>query len=101
MGEKPDFDHRRLDDVLTSRIRLAMVSALATVDEMEFTVLRDLVGATDGNMTTHTKRLEEAGYIEVEKRFVERKPCTSYRLTEKGRASFAAYVEELGRFIGK
>lgn len=101
MDRKPDFDHRRLDDVLHSRLRLAIAAALAAVDEMEFAALRDLVGATDGNMTTHTRRLEEEGYVEVRKRFVGRKPCTSYRLTRKGRSAFAAYVEELGRFIGK
>jgi len=101
MRPKPDYDHRRLDDVLHSRLRLAIAAALAAVDEMEFSALRDLVGATDGNMTTHTRRLEEEGYIEVRKRFVGRKPCTSYRLTKKGKAALAAYVEELGKFIGK
>lgn len=94
-----DFDHRRLDEVFHSRIRLAMVAALAPVDELDFVSLRDLVGATDGNMSTHTKRLEEAGYVEVRKRFVDRKPTTSYALTEKGRMAFAAYVEELGKFL--
>jgi len=100
MDRKPAFDHRRLDDVLHSRLRLAIVAALAAADEMEFTALRDLVGATDGNMTTHTKRLEDEGYIEVKKRFVGRKPCTSYKLTRKGKAALSAYVEELGKFIG-
>jgi DNA-binding MarR family transcriptional regulator len=94
-----DFDHRRLDEVFHSRIRLAIVAALVPVEELDFVSLRELVGATDGNMSTHTKRLEEAGYVEVRKRFVDRKPSTSYALTEKGRTSFTAYVEELGRFI--
>lgn len=99
MSEKHDFDHHRLDEVLHSRLRLAIISALTTVDEIDFTVLRDVVGATDGNMTTHTKRLEDEGYIKVTKRFVHKKPSTSYKLTQKGRAAFSVYVEELGRFI--
>jgi DNA-binding MarR family transcriptional regulator len=94
-----DFDHRRLDEVFHSRIRLAIVAALVPVEELDFVSLRDLVGATDGNMSTHTKRLEEASYVEVRKRFVDRKPSTSYALTEKGRKAFASYIEELGRFI--
>lgn len=99
--ERFDLDHRRLDEVFHSRLRLAITAALVPVRELEFTVLRDLVGATDGNMYTHVKRLEEAGYIETEKRFVERKPVTSYHLTGRGRTAFAAYVDELSRFLGK
>ncbi len=76
-----------------------MVAALVPAEELDFVSLRDLVGATDGNMSTHTKRLEDAGYVEVRKRFVDRKPSTSYALTEKGRAAFSAYVEELSKFI--
>jgi len=96
-----DFDHRRLDELFTSRLRLAIAAALVPVDELDFTALKSLVGATDGNMSTHTKRLEEAGYIKVTKRFVDRKPSTSYRLTAKGRSAFKAYIDQLGFFIGK
>ena len=85
-----DYSYRKIDSVLHSRIRLAIVSALVTVDEMDFPMLRDIVGATDGNMNTHLKKLEEAGYISVQKEFVERKPVTNYRLTGKGRDKFQA-----------
>jgi len=94
-------DHRytRLDTLLHSRIRLAIVASLVGVEEMDFTELRDVVGATDGNLNTHLKKLEQAGYIAVRKAFVERKPLTSYRLTDKGRKSFRAYVQALEGFI--
>jgi DNA-binding HxlR family transcriptional regulator len=94
-----DFRYTKLDTVLHSRIRLAIAAALVGVDEMDFSTLRDVVGATDGNMNTHLKKLEQAKYISVHKVFVERKPVTSYRLTEKGRKSFRAYVEALEGFI--
>ena len=74
-------NYQRLDELLHSRIRLAVVSLLVTVEEMDFTLLRDRVGATDGNMNAHLKKLEEAGYIAVKKKFVERKPVTRYRPT--------------------
>jgi DNA-binding HxlR family transcriptional regulator len=94
-----DFRYTKLDTVLHSRIRLAIAAALVGVDEMDFSRLRDVVGATDGNMNTHLKKLEQAKYISVHKAFVERKPVTSYRLTEKGRKGFRAYVEALEGFI--
>ncbi len=92
-------NYQRLDELLHSRIRLAVVSLLVTVEEMDFTLLRDRVGATDGNMNAHLKKLEEAGYVAVKKKFVERKPVTRYRLTPKGRESFKRYVETLEEFI--
>jgi DNA-binding MarR family transcriptional regulator len=92
-------NYHLLDELLHSRIRLAIVSILVTVQEMEFTMLRDRVGATDGNMNSHLKKLEEAGYVTVKKKFINRKPVTSYRLTAKGRENFKKYVEILEGFI--
>lgn len=71
------------------------MSALLPVDALGFTELRDLVGATDGNLATHSRKLEEAGYIEATKQFVDRKPLTTYALTEEGRAAFRAYLDAL------
>jgi len=92
-------NYQQLDELLHSRIRLAIVSILVTVEEIDFTPLRDRVGATDGNMNAHVKKLEEAGYIAVKKKFVDRRPVTRYRLTAKGRESFKKYVETLEGFI--
>ena len=89
------FDYQRLDDVIHSRIRLAVMSILATVEAAEFTYLRDRTGATDGNLGAHVKKLEDAGYVAVEKQFVDRKPVTRYALTAEGREAFRRYVERL------
>ena len=94
-----DGNYHLLDELLHSRIRLAVVSILVTVEEIDFTLLRNQVGATDGNMNAHLKKLEQAGYIAVKKKFIERKPVTRYRLTAKGRESFKKYVETLEGFI--
>lgn len=89
------FDYHRLDGVIHSRIRLAAMSILASVEEAEFTYLRDRTGATDGNLGAHMKKLEDAGYVTVDKRFVDRKPVTRYALTDAGREAFRRYVDRL------
>jgi DNA-binding MarR family transcriptional regulator len=96
-----EFDYQRLDEVIHSRIRLAAMSILAGVESAEFTYLRDRTGATDGNLGAHMRKLEEAGYVAVEKTFEARKPVTRYALTGAGRRAFAAYVERLGEMLGK
>jgi DNA-binding MarR family transcriptional regulator len=94
------FDHRKLNTVLHSRLRFAIVAALASCESMDFTSLRDVVGATDGNMTTHLAKLEAAEYINIQKEFVERKPRTTISLSEKGKEALAAYLAILDGFIG-
>jgi len=95
-----EFDHRKLDRTIHSRIRLAVLSVLAAVENARFTYLRDQVNTTDGNLSTHLGKLEEAGYIEVEKSFEDRKPVTRYRLTADGREAFREYVDHLGEMLG-
>jgi len=94
-----DFDYRSLDEIFHSRIRLAIVSVLVGAGEADFTSIRDAIGATDGNLTTHMRKLEDSGYVEARKGYVGRKPLTSYRLTESGRKAFSSYVENLARFL--
>jgi DNA-binding transcriptional ArsR family regulator len=94
-----DFDHTLLDDIIHSRIRLAIMAVLVGVEEAEFTFLKDTVNATDGNLSIHLKKLDEAGYVAVHKRFVDRKPLSSYRLTARGRKAFELYVERLESLI--
>ncbi len=96
-----DFDYQQLDDIIHSRIRLAIMAVLVSVEEAEFTFLREKVNATDGNLSTHLKKLEDAGYIAVSKSFLDRKPVSRYMLTQKGRKSFEAYVEHLEKLIKK
>ncbi|NOZ77940.1 MAG: transcriptional regulator [Acidobacteria bacterium] len=84
-----------IDPLIHAPVRLEIMSALAVNEQAEFTFLRKVTGTTDGNLATHLRRLEEAGYVEVEKRFVKRRPQTLYRLTETGRAAFDHYLDEL------
>lgn len=93
------FDYQEIDPLIHSRIRLAVMSILAGVDDAEFTYLRDRTGATDGNLGAHMKRLEDAGYVAVSKQFEDRKPVTRYSLTAEGRGAFREYVERLGRLL--
>jgi DNA-binding MarR family transcriptional regulator len=89
-----------LDSVIHGQVRLAVLSLLVGVDEAEFTFLRDKVGTTDGNLSVHLTKLEQAGYVAVKKTFVDRKPRSFYRMTEKGRAAFGKYVKTLKSLLG-
>jgi DNA-binding PadR family transcriptional regulator len=95
MPEMPD-----LNPVVHGKIRLALLSLLAGVDEAEFTWLRGKTGSTDGNLGAQLLKLEEAGYISAEKRFVLRKPQTLYRITEQGREALIEYVRALKQLLG-
>ncbi len=97
-GRDPDV--QELDDLIHSKVRLGAIAVLASADDAEFTYLRDRLNTTDGNLSTHMRRLEEAGYVEVRKSFVERKPLTRYRLTPRGRRAFKEYVDRLERLLG-
>ncbi len=94
-----DFDYQQLDELIHSRIRLAIMAVLVSVDEAEFTFLREKVGATDGNLSIHLKKLEEAGYISVTKQFVEKKPVSRYKLSKKGRKAFETYIDKLEAMV--
>lgn len=94
-----DFDYQQLNDIIHSRIRLAIISVLVSIGEAEFTYLREKVKATDGNLSVHLKKLETAGYIEVRKEFVNKKPVTTSKLTEKGARAFEIYVTRLEKLI--
>lgn len=96
-----DFDYQQLNDVIHSRIRLAVMALLITVEEAEFNFLKEKVHATDGNLSVHLKKLEEAEYVSVKKEFSERKPRTAYSLTRKGRKAFEAYLDHLEKMIKK
>jgi DNA-binding PadR family transcriptional regulator len=89
-----------LNPIIHGKLRLALLSLLAGVEEAEFIWLRARTGATDGNLGAQLLKLEEAGYIAVEKKFVLRKPQTLYRITETGRAALTEYVQALKQLLG-
>ena len=88
-------EHSEFDDLLLSRSRLGIVSALVRGDELEFTYMRDALKLSDGNLSVQIRKLEEAGYIKVKKMFIERKPKTFCRITPKGRKAIGRLVKHL------
>ena len=89
-----------LDPVVHGKLRLAVLSLLIGVEEADFTWLRQKTGSTDGNLGAQMLKLEEAGYVAMEKRFAGRKPQTLYRMTPAGREALAAYVAALKQLLG-
>ena len=89
-----------LNPVIHGKLRLALLSLLSGAEEAEFTWLRAKTGSTDGNLGAQLAKLEEAGYVAVEKKFVHRKPQTLYRMTEAGRQAFIEYVQALKKMLG-
>ncbi len=98
MADK-EFDYRELDELIHSRPRLGIMSILVAVEEAEFNFLKERLGMTDGNLSAHLRKLEEASYISVKKEFIARKPRTSYSITAKGRRAFEAYLRQLEKLI--
>ena len=88
-----------LDKVIHERLRLAIVSALAATDTLGFNELKELIGATDGNLSVHARKLEDAGYISCAKRFEGRVPKTEFRLTAAGRRALERYIDHMEALI--
>ncbi len=89
----------QLDRVIHEKGRLAIVSMLAASPELSFTELRDALGMTDGNLTTHIRTLQEAGYLSVTKSFQNNRPLTTCALTAAGKRAFARYITLLEQII--
>lgn len=94
------FDYRIIDDVIHSRVRLAIMSFLATARQADFVAIKKALKVSDGNLSTHLKKLEEKNYVQVSKQFVDNKPQTKIRISPEGEAAFRAYVEGLAAMIG-
>jgi DNA-binding transcriptional ArsR family regulator len=88
-----------LDRLIHERMRLAIVSALAVNESLSFIELRDLIGATDGNLSVHARKLEEGGYLDCHKSFEGRVPRTDYRLTRQGREALERYLAHMEGII--
>ncbi len=89
----------RLDRLIHERMRLAIISALAVNESLTFVELKQLLGASDGNISVHAAKLEEAGYIKSDKRFEGRIPRTTYRLTDEGREALNRYLDHMEALI--
>ena len=88
-----------LEVLIHERLRLGIVSALAVREDVSFTELKVLLGATDGNLSVQARKLEEAGYVTCNKRFEKRRPKTVYRLTAKGRRALESYLTILEELL--
>jgi DNA-binding HxlR family transcriptional regulator len=98
--KRPHVDSAvELDRVIHERVRLAIVSALAGAASLTFNELKALLEITDGNLSVHARRLEEAGFVASEKTFVDRVPRTEYRLTAAGRKALDAYLAHMESLI--
>lgn len=88
-----------LDRVIHEKGRLAIMSLLAASPELAFTELRDTLDMTDGNLTTHIRTLQEAGYVSVAKSYQNKRPHTSCSLTPKGHKAFTTYINLLEKIV--
>lgn len=94
-----EFDYREIDDVIHGRVRLAVMAFLSGAGSADWGELKAKVGGTDGNLSVHLRKLEDAGYVEVEKKFRGRRPQTVLHLTEMGRSAWIAYIGRLENLI--
>ena len=88
-----------LDPIIHVRVRLGIVSALAVEESLTFNELKERLDTSDGNLSVHARRLEEAGYVEIRKSFEGRIPRTDYRLTETGRQALKGYLDHMEALI--
>ncbi len=97
----PPFDINRLDEAIHGRLRLGIMAYLADAEAADFNELKAVLEATQGNLSIHLRKLEEAGYVEIVKSFKGRKPLTRVHITASGRTAFAAYLEALSALVDK
>ena len=90
---------QRLDRVIHDQMRLAILAALAASQTLSFTDLKAITGTSDGNLSVHARRLEDAGYVLCEKTFAGRTPRTDYRLSAAGRRAFEKYLDHMDALI--
>ena len=90
-----------INKVFDHRIRLGIMSILMVNEYADFNMLKELLGATDGNLASHTKALETTEYIKVEKQFIGKKPNTGYSTTKLGELEFKKHIDALEKLINK
>jgi DNA-binding MarR family transcriptional regulator len=94
---KNPFDH--LDKMLEHRARLQIMSVLITNTAYDFNSLKEVLGITDGNLASHIKALEKEKYISISKSFIDRKPNTKYKITERGKTAFRKHLDALEALV--
>jgi DNA-binding MarR family transcriptional regulator len=94
-----DFDIERIDDVIHGRLRLGVMAYLSSGGTADFNELKTRLQATDGNLSVHLRKLEDAGYVAIDKTFVGKKPLTRVSLTDQGRRAFVDYLDAMARLV--
>ena len=89
------FDITRIDEIIHGRVRLGIMAVLAGADRADFNTLKARLRTTDGNLSVHLRKLEDAGFVAVTKRFEGRKPLTEASMTPAGRKAFVAYLDAM------
>lgn len=93
------FNVGNIDDVIHGRLRLGIMVYLASAEVADFTELKTALEATQGNLSVQLRKLEDAGYVEIEKSFLNRKPLTRVRLSETGRRAFKDYLDLMAKLV--
>ncbi|MEO1039189.1 MAG: transcriptional regulator [Pseudomonadota bacterium] len=93
------FNAGDLDEVIHGKLRLGLMAYLSGVESATFNELKARTGATDGNLSVHLRKLEEAGYVSVEKKFVGRRPQTRAALNPSGRKAWIVYLEQMSALL--
>lgn len=96
----PESGIGRIDEVIHGRLRLGVMTYLSDAEVADFTELKAALEATQGNLSVHLRKLEEAGFVTIEKSFLGRKPLTRVRITRAGRTAFRAYVQAIAELLG-
>ena len=94
-----DFNIDAIDEIIHGRVRLGIMAFLSGADSADFSTLKARLQLTDGNLSVHLRKLEDAGYVEILKTFVGRKPQTQARITKAGRAAFARYLAAMSALV--
>jgi DNA-binding MarR family transcriptional regulator len=94
-----DFDIEKIDEVIHGRVRLGIMAYLSGAASADFNGLKAKLQATDGNLSAHLRKLEDAGYVTIDKSFVDRKPLTRVSVTEAGRKAFTLYLDAMSRLV--
>jgi len=94
------FDIDDIDEVIHGRVRLGVMAYLSSAEMADFNTLKARLQVTDGNLSVHLRKLEDAGYISVEKSFVGRKPLTQVSVTREGQAAFLRYLDAICKLVG-
>jgi DNA-binding MarR family transcriptional regulator len=99
MADASALDYRKIDDVIHGRVRLSIMAYLSGAGSADFKQIREKTGGSDGNLSVNLRKLEDAGYVRIDKSFVDRRPLTTCTLTDAGREAWLAYLARIADLL--